>query len=352
MEVSKTVRLNYIDALRGFTILLVVYLHFINFSLDLKTEDSIITSVFVPIRMPLFFCISGFFAYCAFDKTLLRNRIKNRIFKQLWPTICIFFVFFLFYQMFEVGGLKAALLQNTKMGYWFTYSLVQVYLSFTLISISLHWLRFNRGGQCLAYSFVFICCISLNYIIWNYCNHSLHTTAAYFLSSMMTLRYAAWFYFGVILKLMFENLKQIMNKAFFFPIVLLFFIISYLHQDVYQTITGTMCSMSGILLVVSIFYYTRKFWDSRSWFARVMIMIGTATLPVYLFHYFFVHSIGRIPHIHGLSAIVGVHYLEIPIIMLFSIAIAGMCIGIDKGMNRYIPSVHNFIFHSKKSTPK
>ena len=94
--------LNYIDALRGLTMLLVVYGHFIYFSLQSTAESSIFV-IFQIIRMPLFFCISGFFAYGCYDKILFKKRLKNRLCSQLWPTVCVCFLFVL---TFNMGGVE------------------------------------------------------------------------------------------------------------------------------------------------------------------------------------------------------------------------------------------------------
>lgn len=52
-------RINYIDALRGFTMILVVVGHVIGRSLGLGGYDSVISSIILTFRMPMFFFISG-----------------------------------------------------------------------------------------------------------------------------------------------------------------------------------------------------------------------------------------------------------------------------------------------------
>ena len=58
-----TKRIEYIDALRGFTMILVVFSHVEWFSFDLRS--SFINDLFISFRMPLFFWVSGFIAYKA-----------------------------------------------------------------------------------------------------------------------------------------------------------------------------------------------------------------------------------------------------------------------------------------------
>ena len=61
---QKKKRIEYIDAMRGFTMILVVYSHIIFFGYN---DDSILSfnSFFVNFRMPLFLFISGWVLYKA-----------------------------------------------------------------------------------------------------------------------------------------------------------------------------------------------------------------------------------------------------------------------------------------------
>ena len=65
VQPAKKPRLEWLDALRGFTMILVVAFHVnqTTFSLDFKTSSSM--PFLVLFRMPLFFFVSGFLAYKA-----------------------------------------------------------------------------------------------------------------------------------------------------------------------------------------------------------------------------------------------------------------------------------------------
>lgn len=56
-------RIRYIDALRGFTMLLVVFGHVMMFTFGIGGYNSVIGSFFLTFRMPMFFFISGYIAY-------------------------------------------------------------------------------------------------------------------------------------------------------------------------------------------------------------------------------------------------------------------------------------------------
>lgn len=67
-------RIGYLDALRGFTMILVVCVHCLTYS-DIKQNP--ITDFFSLFRMPLFFFISGFILYMQFFPIVLRMTISD-----------------------------------------------------------------------------------------------------------------------------------------------------------------------------------------------------------------------------------------------------------------------------------
>ena len=94
-NVQKKPRLEWLDALRGFTMIMVVANHVAGMAFGEVLKHSTSLQFLVMFRMPLFFFVSGFLAYKASQvwnwgtlKTLLLKKIRV----QTVPTI----VFFLF----------------------------------------------------------------------------------------------------------------------------------------------------------------------------------------------------------------------------------------------------------------
>lgn len=266
-----------------------------------------------------------------------------------------FRIIFKYFQPIYGGGVKtcpdvqSVLYDIYKAGYWFTYCLVQVFILFSFISLVLNHFNSPKPLQLLIYLLCFIGCIVLNVFIFMYFNAIITTNKfALALSLKHTLNYSAWFYCGVIIRMVFSRLNALMDKRFFFPVILTVFVVSYLFQDRYITVTRNVASLSGILTLISVFYCSRNFWDSDRLLSRLMVTIGTATLPVYLLHYFFIHSVGYIPYVASLNEVVGISYLEVPVIMTCSLVIAILCIMIDNLMKRYLPQVHHFIYQNNK----
>ena len=88
---EKTGRLRYFDALRGFSMIFVVFSHVVLFSMGLTdVKDSTVNWVIMTFRMPLFFFVSGFFAYRVCTKwtaSLVGDVIKRKIQAQVIGTI-------------------------------------------------------------------------------------------------------------------------------------------------------------------------------------------------------------------------------------------------------------------------
>ena len=63
-NVQQRKRIEYIDAMRGFTMVLVVLTHVSSFGLGMYGSDTFSYSkIFAEFRMPLFFFVSGFVLY-------------------------------------------------------------------------------------------------------------------------------------------------------------------------------------------------------------------------------------------------------------------------------------------------
>ena len=120
-------RIEYIDALRGLTMILVVFSHVEMTTFGFSTPTSI-NSVFMSFRMPLFFWVSGFIAYKSSTQWNWQTwwqMSKKKILIQLIPT----FVFGLIYAYTYYGSdTQGFISHNGKLGYWFTIALLEIFL--------------------------------------------------------------------------------------------------------------------------------------------------------------------------------------------------------------------------------
>lgn len=141
-------RIEYIDALRGFTMILVV-LHHIT-----QPSQSFINDLFITFRMPLFFFVSGYITFKANETWNLTNVINKAIKKikiQLIPTI-IFGLIFTY--TIQNCNLTSFILHPYKFGYWFTLVLLEIFIIYYSINLILNKLQINKGGGNILYFFV------------------------------------------------------------------------------------------------------------------------------------------------------------------------------------------------------
>ena len=124
-------RMEWLDAMRGFTMILVVAYHVAQIGFDQSIKHSSSLSFLMLFRMPLFFFVSGFLAYKAslvWDFKTFISLLGKKIRIQILPTV----VFFLFscvalYPKFW-PAVESNLHSPTKGGYWFTLVLLYMFV--------------------------------------------------------------------------------------------------------------------------------------------------------------------------------------------------------------------------------
>ena len=129
-----TKRIEYIDALRGFTMILVVFSHVEWFSFDLRS--SFINDLFISFRMPLFFFISGLIGYKAnvvWDKAMWWKMSKKKMLVQILPTIVFGLTFACLYKR---NSIQDFICNESKIGYWFTIVLFEMFLFHQILLVS------------------------------------------------------------------------------------------------------------------------------------------------------------------------------------------------------------------------
>ena len=116
-------RVEYIDAMRGFTMILVVYSHICHFCLG----DSLLgfNATFFLFRLPCFVMLSGWLFGPVAQRSFVAN-VCHKFMVQIIPT----FIFLLLLApppefFHQLGALKG--------GYWFTFVLFEFFILYMLI---------------------------------------------------------------------------------------------------------------------------------------------------------------------------------------------------------------------------
>ena len=273
-------RIEYIDAMRGFTMILVVYSHICNYCLGDKWMGW--NDVFFLFRMPCFFFISGWL----FDsmRRPVPATILHKFRVQIIPTV-------IFLLLLAPPPLFFSRLGATKGGYWFTFALFE----FFLLSIFSDRCLKKWGGVFAFVVSVSAFCYDIYYNRY-FKDLGAMTNILGFLG-FMTWRYYLFFYIGTWVKRHFEDfLKWTGLPSVVCVIVLAFVAVSLIpHSDslVCEYLIFAVGGILGMTMVFTMFRYIGQYLSCNNHLRfphltfHSLSYIGTRTLDIYLLHYFF-----------------------------------------------------------------
>lgn len=311
-------RLGYIDAMRGWTMILVVYSHIVVLILPPHLLSSV-NEVFLLFRMPLFFFISGYLAYSAtYNWELFKRRSLNRLVKQFYPTL---FLWFIFCSIFREGYWDNWILDSYKSGYWFTF--VSVEMFFTVIPFL--WIMSIYKTSTKTTSIVLILlCVVIEFIYFRSIRSGLNSDFFGMMCLWQYFQYIPFFILGMIAKIQQQQLHRLCSNVFCVLGIIIMFVLSVIYPQ--YPLCEMVSAISGIIMLYSIFYYfeTHK-WPSVEKAFKLMSIIGTSTLEIYLLHYFFIYTIRDTINVNFLASVSGTA-IEFPIYFIVSIAICALCL--------------------------
>ena len=118
-------RIEYIDAMRGVTMFLVVLAHSAAFCFG-GLDGNIFIQVFQSFRMPLFFFISGFVFFKSerfWSGKECYNFMKKKFSVQIISPLLFLLAYTYVFRLDFCTGIQTPM----KMGYWFTFTLFEFY---------------------------------------------------------------------------------------------------------------------------------------------------------------------------------------------------------------------------------
>ena len=158
-------RIEFIDAMRGFTMLLVVFSHVLTISFKSNPNFSF-NEIFISFRMPLFFFLSGFLCYKSGKFSQIKGIlefVKKKFIVQIIPTV----IFITIYAFLFQSSLGEMWLHTYKGGYWFTFVLFFYFLFFVISFVISNITKKRKlkvliigGGACL-----YTCCHYFRFIL-------------------------------------------------------------------------------------------------------------------------------------------------------------------------------------------
>ena len=327
---AKKPRLGWLDALRGFTMILVVTNHVALKSFGMQIRWSAALQFFLLFRMPLFFFISGFLAYKAsrlWDACTLRELSLKKMRVQLIPTI----VFFLLYLAMIpsapfLDSLQEALASGMKAGYWFTLVLLYMLLTYYLFSyveskffrglenhgknhgdrsrenhgdrsMIARTERITRPVPVILLFVVSLClfetCYLPRYFSWALGYKGEPNAFMNYSSLVEMIRYFPFFLFGTMVHRYWDRAQRLMDSSWFFPVVTVLAVVCTLEVIVWHNLRLAWASLphtlAMFLLLSVVFMFFRYYHDffEQTRFGLSLQFIGRRTLDIYLLHYFF-----------------------------------------------------------------
>lgn len=343
-----TKRIEYIDAMRGFTMFLVVLQHIETFGykgLDINSFNNI----FILFRMPLFFFISGFILYkkdFIWDFTNIKRFISKKIKIQIIPTVVFLSLFLLFFKL----PLAAAMFSPNKDGYWFTIALLEFFIIHSITMYIVYKLKIkNNITEDIILIILSIIIYLLHFLHYMELSHLNYLTN---LIGIQNFQFYIFFTLGILTKKHFNGFCKIIDNGYILGIIIFIFALNVFYCiNIYENniyLYKNLKIPAAILGITITFAFFRKYesaFTKEHKLGKVLQFIGKRTLDVYLIHYFFLPR--------NLKVIGEFFYnnsnpiVEFFITSIFALMVIGACL-VTSSIIRISPIAGHYLFGVKK----
>ncbi len=293
-------RMEWLDAMRGLTMILVVAYHVAQMSFGISEKTSSSLPFLVLFRMPLFFFVSGFLAYkgdFAWTWTNTMSLTWKKVKIQVLPALVFLCAFIILKRPEFWGSFEYAMKSPTKMGYWFTWVLLHMFIIYY--------------AACMLQSYVnskFPKNRYPNIVIWTLFLLSLIVYESLYLpdltyykepffrysSLIKTMNFLPFFLFGNLTHRYWTTLQRLTAtcSSWFVPMLMIVAFISC--ADIFRWHACKMewanlprtTAMYSLLVIMIVFFYHYQAWFTHERvIGRFLQYIGVRTLDVYLLHF-------------------------------------------------------------------
>lgn len=275
-------RLLWVDAMRGFSMILVVLAHVLG-GMGIGSYNTFLGSFFLTFRMPLFFFVSGYFSYRSiqwWNKSRIKDILKRKIQAQIICTI----VFFSLYMY-----CKGLTFDGNFGGYWFTIVLFQMYVIYLSLSLFARLIKKNIVPICMIILSLFgIILIASHFnggALWE------------LLSWLDFCKYLQFFTLGIIVSQYRSDFFKLLSKDWLITTTIILWVICLVlwyndtfkeHFSIaYSVVHDIIIRYVSLLTIISIFYRNSEYFSRDSKDSRILRFIGQRTLDIYMIHFFF-----------------------------------------------------------------
>ena len=278
-----TKRIEYVDALRGFTMYLVVYAHIWSFGYHADGKDSF-TNILVNFFLVLFFFVSGYVAYkkdAEWSLSFVGTLLKKKFVQLIIPAV----IFCTIFCWWRGHGIETALAPSNA-GYWFTIHLFYFYVFYSFPN-----LVFKKGRAYDLFLLLFamvIFCISFSHELIE--RTQLGADLFHYLG-MKNWRFYLFFCIGILIRKHFDSFVKLTDNRYWMALFVLgFFAMVFCANKITLRIWQPLNMLIyGILSIIVIFTFFRKHEGSFRGTTKLgycLQFIGKRTMDIYMIHYF------------------------------------------------------------------
>jgi len=295
-------RLEWVDAMRGFTMILVVAYHVSTLGFGETEKTSMALSFLVLFRMPLFFFISGFLAFKP-DFNWTGGRLGWMVWKkfkiQMLPTIVFLVISLIMYHPRFWLRLDTIMGSPSKMGYWFTFVLLQMFIIYYVFAYFESKLKQKSWIPITTLWLVALIAYAILYMpSWFHFPKANESSILNYTSFIQTMRFFHFFVLGNIVRRYWISWQRLFDSKWFFPVVTV--VVVLCCSDIFKwhnlkfqwTNLPRTLSMYGLMMIVIMtFRYYQESFTCRNWAGRFLQFIGVRTLDIYLLHFLFLPNL-------------------------------------------------------------
>lgn len=325
-------RLQYIDALRGIAIFIVVYSHILIFCMPPYPESFIVKFLRL-FYLNGFFFISGYLFYKPIE-TFTRRKLKDILFKKttmiLIPTLVVGSVYWYSHGI----EMLIAIFDEAKMGYWFTFVLYEMFLVLTVLM----WI-FNqfKVKKIIELSILLILFLT-SFVIFRF--FELRSDLLGLISAFNFMFYLPIFVLGMLCKLYNPYFNKILNSRICLAVTFLLVFVSFIIK--------IPSFITSIAIVILAFAVCHKIEDSTPVFfekgcGKYLSLFGTFSMEIYFLHYFLLFEVPQSLSSYLTELSTSHRSVSFPEFLIVGTIAACICIGsiaIAKFIH-YIPYIRN-----------
>ena len=286
--------MEWLDAMRGFTMFLVVAYHVAQMAFGQNEKTSASLPFLVLFRMPLFFFVSGFLAYKSkwvWNISSFSSLTWKKIKVQVLPAfvfLCVFIILKSKLPFWDALGKSMA--SPTKWGYWFTWVLLQMFIIYYVFA----WVAQKLNNSNILIWVLWIVCLFgyLTLFMPGEFGKWYKTDFMMYSSFYETLKFMHFFVMGNLVHRYWSHVQKLFDTKWFFLVITIIAFLScadffkwHFMRKEWINLPKTLAMYSLMFMVVMFFRHYSDWFSHETRVGKGLQYVGVRTLDVYLLHF-------------------------------------------------------------------